>query len=110
MAWMSTGGDRRKRRVLLRARGLAGALSLAIALACFPSAGSAQADSPLSWSAPALIDHQAPFGQPQQLHSVSCPSASLCVAGNSAGNVVTSTNPTGGAGAWTISHVDGTDF
>ena len=41
------------------------------------------------------------------LSAVSCPSASLCVAFDSAGNVVTSTDPTGGAGAWAITNVDG---
>jgi hypothetical protein len=35
------------------------------------------------------------------LYGVSCPSISLCVAVDSAGNVVTSTDPTGAAGAWT---------
>lgn len=34
------------------------------------------------------------------LRSISCPSASLCVAGDQAGNVLTSTDPGGAAGAW----------
>jgi len=37
---------------------------------------------------------------------VSCPSVSLCVAVDSAGNVVTSTNPIGGRRAWTVTRVD----
>jgi hypothetical protein len=40
------------------------------------------------------------------LVGISCPSSSLCVAIDTAGNVVTSSNPTGGAGAWTGAHVD----
>ncbi len=36
------------------------------------------------------------------LSSISCPSAALCVAGDAAGNILTSTNPGGGAGAWTV--------
>jgi hypothetical protein len=40
------------------------------------------------------------------LTSVSCPSASLCVAGDQSGNILTSTNPTGGVGAWSLVHVD----
>jgi WD40-like Beta Propeller Repeat len=32
--------------------------------------------------------------------AISCPSASLCVAGDQAGNVLNSTNPTGGSTAW----------
>jgi hypothetical protein len=35
------------------------------------------------------------------LESVSCPSVSLCVAVDNAGNVITSHDPTGGAAAWT---------
>jgi hypothetical protein len=31
----------------------------------------------------------------------------LCVATDPAGNVVTSTNPTGGASRWTTTHIDG---
>jgi hypothetical protein len=38
--------------------------------------------------------------------AVSCPSVSLCVAGDQNGNVLTSTDPTGGANAWTIVPVD----
>lgn len=40
------------------------------------------------------------FGKQSALEDVSCPSASLCVAADNDGNIVTSTNPTGGAGEW----------
>jgi hypothetical protein len=63
---------------------------------------------PLLWSAPTLVDHQAPFGNPPILESVSCPSASLCVAVDHDGNVVTSTDPTGGAGTWTAVNIEAT--
>jgi hypothetical protein len=43
---------------------------------------------------------------PHALLSVSCPSVSLCVAGDSYGEVVTSTDPTGGRGAWNVAYVD----
>jgi hypothetical protein len=36
---------------------------------------------------------------------VSCPTSGLCVAVDQVGNVVTSSNPTGGASAWTVVHV-----
>jgi hypothetical protein len=39
------------------------------------------------------------------LTAVSCPSASLCVAGEAAGNILSSTNPTGGPIAWSIAAV-----
>jgi hypothetical protein len=44
--------------------------------------------------------------EPRALYGVSCPSVSLCVAVDDAGNVITSTNPTGGPAAWTVTHVD----
>jgi hypothetical protein len=38
---------------------------------------------------------------------MSCPTTSLCVATDNDGNIVTSTNPAGGAGAWKVTNVDG---
>src|ERR1700693_3683005 len=55
--------------------------------------------SPLTWSAPVRVVHQPPFVA-NRLTSVSCPSTSLCVAVDEVGNVVTSTNSTGGAAVW----------
>jgi hypothetical protein len=46
-------------------------------------------------------------GAPNVIQALTCPSASLCVAGDAAGNVLASTNPNGGAGAWSLSDVDG---
>jgi hypothetical protein len=37
---------------------------------------------------------------------VACPTASLCLLGDSGGNVLTSTHPTGGSSAWKLAHVD----
>jgi hypothetical protein len=65
------------------------------------SAASAFADSPLSWAAPVSVNGSA------AIQGLSCPTASLCV-GVSGQTVVTSTNPTGGAPAWTATSVDGT--
>jgi hypothetical protein len=76
-----------------------------LALVCL-LVGSARAASPLSWGAPVLIDQQLPFTLGNG-GGVSCPSVSLCVAVDGAGNVVTSTDPTGGQGAWTATSVDG---
>ena len=38
---------------------------------------------------------------------MSCPSTSLCVAADERGNVVTSTDPAGGSGAWTVAEIRG---
>jgi hypothetical protein len=40
------------------------------------------------------------------IHGLACPSATLCVAGDSFGNVLTATDPTGGSGAWSIVSAD----
>ena len=60
------------------------AVGVVVAVACLASLAfgvePAFAASPLDWSAPALIDHQAPFSDYQHLSDVSCPSASECVA------------------------------
>jgi hypothetical protein len=40
------------------------------------------------------------------LDGASCPSTSLCVAVDNAGNVVTSTRPASGAASWHVVHVD----
>ncbi|MGH2974888.1 MAG: WD40/YVTN/BNR-like repeat-containing protein [Solirubrobacterales bacterium] len=49
-------------------------------------------------------------GRDTHLLSVSCPTASLCVAVSgeryTSGKVLTSTNPTGGASAWTVTQLD----
>ena len=46
-------------------------------------------------------------GIPGMFQDVSSPSATLCVAVDALGNVATSTDPTGGAGAWHSVHIDG---
>jgi hypothetical protein len=57
--------------------------------------------APLYWSGPVSIDPG------HSLTGMSCPSTSLCVATDSAGNILTSTNPADGAFAWTSRNVDG---
>ena len=64
------------------------------------------------WSKPVRIDSaSAPAGGPAGLTAISCPSAKLCVATDGAptGNVIVSTNPTGGAKAWTAARIGGTN-
>ena len=64
------------------------------------SAGPALAASPLSWSSPTLIDPGSEASL--ALNGVSCPSASLCVAVDEYGNVVSSTEPDNAA-SWRVS-------
>ena len=54
-----------------------------------------------AWSAPVLIDP--PTGTLRYAHGIiglSCPSASLCVASDQFGGILTSRDPAGGAGTW----------
>jgi hypothetical protein len=88
-----------------RMPGAARRVSLGIAFAallvclCAPGA-SASVVGRLSWQHPVLVDPSA------QLATIACPSTSLCVAADRSGNVITSTDPTGGTAAWHVSHVD----
>jgi hypothetical protein len=96
-------GPRPKTRTPLAPIGLLAVSLAALALGLQPSAASAV--GPLSWSAPVSIDPG------QSLTAIFCPSAppeALCVAVDNAGNVLTSTNPAGGASAWQKTNIDGT--
>ncbi|MGH2873318.1 MAG: hypothetical protein ACRDL5_12770 [Solirubrobacteraceae bacterium] len=55
--------------------------------------------APASWTS-AVIDPGS------ELAALSCPSSTLCVAVDRAGDVLTSLRPTGGAGSWTSAPVD----
>lgn len=68
-------------------------------------ASSARATVSFSWSAPELVDHQYPFFGAATLTGVSCSSASFCAAVDSYGNVVTTSDPTGGSSAWSTQSV-----
>ncbi len=70
----------------------------AVAATCAWAAAPASADSPLYWSYPTAIDTQ-------PLNGLSCASVSLCVGVDWGGNVVTSSDPTGGAAAWTATNI-----
>lgn len=73
--------------------------ALLMGMLLISSAGPTMASAtPLSWT----VSHVDGNGT---LRGISCPTESLCVAGDSAGNIVTSTNPTGGAGTWSVAHV-----
>jgi hypothetical protein len=65
-------------------------------------ATSAWANTPLQWSSPAAVDSGS-FA-----NRISCPTASLCVAGDDVGDVMTSTNPAGGSNAWSVFPIAGT--
>jgi hypothetical protein len=60
-----------------------------------------------AWTRARLVDPTDQYSQlATGIGAISCPSISLCVAIDTAGDVITSTNPTGGRGAWAVTSVD----
>lgn len=82
---------------------VAGLVGIAAAANAIP----AHASSPSwTWSAPALVDQHPWLGHAVALQAISCPGVTLCVAVDNAGDVFTSSQPTGGAGTWTGAHIE----
>ncbi|MDQ6817303.1 MAG: hypothetical protein M3018_07840 [Actinomycetota bacterium] len=88
-----------------RFRGLLVVMCIVAAALAVPSAALAVH---FHWSAPALIDTQLTATDGISINSVACPSASLCVAGDTEGGVLTTSNASGGRSAWTRALVDRT--
>jgi hypothetical protein len=63
------------------------------------------------WSIAAIDTDRGAGGAPKGvfLNAISCPVEKLCVAVDVSGRVVTTTRPTGGAAAWTVAEVDGSN-
>lgn len=80
---------------------LASILAIVITGIMLATASPALAASPLNWASPVRADDQPPFASPAAITGVSCPSTGLCVAVDSVGDVLISTDPTGGTRAWT---------
>jgi hypothetical protein len=72
----------------------------AVAATPQPSASASPSSAAPAWTATTLNN------ETNNLVSVSCPTTQLCVAVDDGGDAVTSTNPTGGASAWSIVDVD----
>jgi hypothetical protein len=64
----------------------------------------AHAAAGLRWSA-AHVDQQTSINSPD-IFALSCPSTTLCVAGDNAGEILTSANPGGGRAAWAAATVE----
>ncbi len=72
---------------------VAGVLMVEVGRAC-------ASEGPLSWASPLRVDNRPPFASPAAITGVSCPSTGLCVAVDSVGDVLVSTDPSGGTPAW----------
>ncbi len=73
---------------------------LAVALV-LPALAQAGKSAPVTWSSPFLAAHEPPFSQASGgFRGLSCQSASFCAAADEGGNVLTSSDPTGGFDAW----------
>jgi hypothetical protein len=79
---------------------LVAVVAVALALA---SAATATADTPFLWPAAGQLD-----GAETTLNAVSCVSSSFCLAGDEAGDVLASTDPSTSS-PWSSNHVDGTN-
>src|SRR2546421_6614633 len=73
---------------------------VAIGLGCAWAPAALGATGPLSFSAPALVDHQAPFSTTPVIDTISCPTSSFCLAADSRGAVLATSNPTAATPAW----------
>ncbi|MEA2272765.1 MAG: hypothetical protein QOI98_1473, partial [Solirubrobacteraceae bacterium] len=83
---------------------VAAACAFAILASAAPSA--LAAGSGLSWGGRVLVD--GPDGA-NRLRAVSCNAQKFCAVVDDNGNAITSPNPTGGAAAWKLTNVDGTN-
>jgi hypothetical protein len=72
-----------------------------LAGACAASASAA----PITWAAPLNVSSGSSGG----LNAVACQSTGQCLAVGDGGRVLSTENPTGGAGAWKLADVDGSD-
>ncbi len=86
-------------RVAASSATIAGAILLAVAAT--PAAA-----KPLTWSLTS-VQPVPEYGVPSEISGESCPVANLCVAVTESGDILTSTDPSGGASAWNESDVDG---
>ena len=77
----------------------------AVAMALALLAATARAD-PIAWDVPVQIDPSSAA----PLSAISCPSAQLCLAVDGSGDLVSSSNPTGGPATWTTADIDGTSL
>jgi hypothetical protein len=88
-------------RPLIALLTLIGALTLIAGGASSPALAATQNSAgPLLWTAPAEVDVT-------PIDALACPSRSLCVGVDRAGDVVWSSNPAGGSRTWDIAKVDG---
>jgi hypothetical protein len=78
---------------------------LVVAGLAFSSTAAASTLGPMQWGSAVRVDRSAnPNLQP--VPGIACPSVSLCVVSDGAGNVSVSHNPAGGSRAWAVAHID----
>ena len=69
-------------------------------------AGPAAAAVPFAWSTPVTVDRAVPFAVTHAITGMGCAPSGLCVGVDDAGEVVSSSHPTGPAAAWGSTTVD----
>src|SRR5437588_5548891 len=81
---------------------------LVVALCVLVLVGPAHADPTFSWGPPSAVDPQPSGPTPNgvaNFDGYSCPSSGFCAVTDGRGDVVTSTDPTGGVTAWNAAWV-----
>ena len=86
-----------------RAAALSATIAGAILLAVAATPAGAK---PLTWSLTS-VQPVPEYGVPSEISGESCPGTNLCVAVTESGDILTSTDPSGGVSAWNESDVDG---
>jgi hypothetical protein len=84
------------------------ALALALVVTSLSGSGVARARAAtgFSWGAPQSVGSLFSYGVPATLRDISCPTAQFCAAVDWNNDVISSTDPGGGPGAWTASLID----
>jgi len=83
-------------------------LCFVVFLVALVVAATARAGFPLTWGAPVVVEDQPPFTTLNAVTAVSCASSALCVAVDSQGNVVFSTDPAVMSPTWSAPiNIDG---
>jgi hypothetical protein len=82
-----------RRRLFL----LAAAAVAALTLPAMPAVA-----VPLTWSAPAIVDHEQPLANRHAITSIACPADDFCLAADADGFVVRSANASAAAPTWSL--------
>jgi len=82
------------------------ATTLALAMLLLGAGGAGAHAVTFTWSPLQWVDTASPFGDPNDIVAMSCPTTTFCAALDDTGNVLTATDPAGGRSAWAIAPIE----